>query len=101
MLRHVFAAVAALGLTALFAPACDGESLTLTDYDVTCDDASDCVGIYVGDCGDCNCPNAAINQSDLPHYQGDATALACDSGPSCDCAAPKVQCKSGKCVIGK
>ena len=101
MLRHAFTLLAAASVIALVAPGCSPEQLTLTDYDTTCMDASDCVAVYVGDCSSCMCPNAAINQGDLAKYQGDERALGCSGAQACDCAATTVSCTAGKCAIGK
>jgi hypothetical protein len=101
MFRHAFALFASAALTALALSACSGEQLNVDDYDRTCEDATDCVGIYVGDCDSCACDNAAINQSDLAKYQGDVTALECTHDASCKCATPAVSCKAGKCALGK
>jgi hypothetical protein len=101
MLRHVIVASFAVAAVVAFAPGCSPEQLNLDDYDTTCMDASDCVGVYVGDCSSCMCENAAINQEDLAKYQGDVTALGCSMGQNCDCPAAKVTCTAGKCGIGK
>ncbi len=101
MLRHTFALIAAAIALAFVAPGCSPSQLSIDDYDTTCMDPTDCVGVYVGDCSSCMCPNAAINQIDLAKYQGDESALACSMGQGCECPLAKVTCTAGKCAIGK
>jgi hypothetical protein len=101
MLRHALILLGASATVALFAPGCSPAQLTLSDYDQSCMDASECVAVYVGDCSSCMCPNAAINQVDLAKYQGDEAALGCMTGQNCDCAMPIITCSNGTCGLGK
>ena len=101
MLRHAFTLLVAATAVTLATPGCSPAQLTLTDYDTNCMDATDCVGVYIGDCSSCMCPNAAINQTDLAKYQGDVAALGCSMGQNCDCAMAKISCTAGKCAIAQ
>src|ERR1051325_1974274 len=96
MLRHLFAAAA---FAAFAVAACSGAALTLSDYDTACQEDVDCVGVYIGDCSSCMCPNAAIAKTDLPKYEGDARALDCGSAQNCDCALVDVACQHGVCQV--
>jgi hypothetical protein len=100
MLRHALALIAVTAAFALAAPGCGNEQLSVADYDTTCDDASDCSAVYIGECSSDMCPNAAINTTDLAKYQGDANALDCEFSPGCTTKV-SVTCKAGKCAVGK
>jgi hypothetical protein len=84
--------------------ACGSPTLDGASFDTACVADQDCVGVFLGDpCSSaCDCPNAAINKSDLARYQSDLAAdrAACSSKSACvaDCVAPTATCKLGVCT---
>src|SRR5271155_4648780 len=62
--------------------------VAVSSYDTSCESASDCTGITVGDIcsGYCACPNAFINRSSLVQYQKNVAGLS-TSNPPCECPA--------------
>jgi hypothetical protein len=87
--------------------------ISLSSYDTSCQQASDCTAVAVGSLGCCDCPNAAINGSDLAKYQADANAargqcnLLCGACPltasicaqgTCDLLQTKIPCGSTPCT---
>jgi hypothetical protein len=98
-LRHAIAALALVASGAAWVAACGAAPLDIADYDRSCKKASDCVAVYIGGCGGCACPNAAINQRDEPRYRSDFDALGC-AGTACPCVAEPPICKSGVCAVG-
>jgi hypothetical protein len=83
---------------------CDAASHTIeiTDYNVGCTVASDCVPVFFGSfCTNCWCPlSAAINVADKVRY--DAEAQIKSAGvppPACNCPASEGICVQGQCAV--
>jgi hypothetical protein len=81
---------------------CDAlHTIDLTDFDVSCTQASDCTPVFTGSfCTNCTCPDSAINVADMAKYQAEAQAKesgADRSGPVCDCLAALPTCVQGRC----
>ncbi len=97
-LVSVFVLVAALK-TSASTSACGSKScLPASDYDQSCTQDSDCVGITEGDLcteGCIGCVNAAINVRDQAKYQ---SAVSGFSG-SCSCPSVPIGCNAGTCGI--
>jgi hypothetical protein len=98
-LRYVSSALVA----ALFA-ACGGGSSTisLSNYDTSCQVDSDCTAVVVGPIGCCSCPNAAINKADLAKYQVDFDATVHEQVCTVECGACFTQatvCSHGTCAL--
>jgi hypothetical protein len=91
-------------LLALLAACSGSEILSVSNYDTSCKQDSDCVAVFVGQYGCCRCPNAAIDASDEAQYQADVAAAASQYGV-CDVACPAcpdavvAACVAGKCGV--
>lgn len=76
--------------------------ITVTDYDQSCEVATDCVLIKAGEaCGACG-PNVAINKGDLASYEDDLANLACeDFYTLCPAGIPDIKpaCTEGRCDV--
>ena len=98
-----------LGLTLLAFAACSSgtdTTLQLSSYDTACNVQADCAAAFVGDpCATtCECPNAAINRSDLPREQSDLMAMTalCNTPPGActvSCVEPMPTCNAGVCAL--
>ena len=104
--RYVRSGWALLALPALFAFGCNGAGeIIASDYDQSCEAASDCVPINTGPIQCCDsCPgDAAINKKDLRREQADVEAGSPDcEGQVCPlfaCMEVNVGCVKNKCVI--
>jgi hypothetical protein len=79
--------------------ACGSKScLPASDYDQSCTQDSDCVGIAEGDLcteGCIGCVNAAINVRDQAKYQSAVSGYA----DSCSCPAVLIGCNAGTCGL--
>jgi hypothetical protein len=79
--------------------------ISLAGYDTACQADTDCVPVTVGTIGCCDCPNAAINKTDLAQYQADlATAERAHGVCSVDCVAcptAKTVCSNGTCALSQ
>lgn len=89
---------------ALAACAAGDTTMSLGDFDQTCSAASDCAPVRSGDLcgGGCDCPNSAINKSDLSRYTMEEAqkVKSCSGKPvACPCVAPQVACDQGKCAL--
>ena len=77
-------------------------AIEASDYDRSCVQASDCVGIAEGDlCAeDCtDCINATINVRARAQYQNDVSSKV-GRGRDCPCPAPPpLECIAGTCSI--
>jgi hypothetical protein len=97
-LVSVFVLVAALK-TSASTSACGGKScLPASDYDQSCTQDSDCVGITEGELctqGCIGCVNAAINVRDQAKYQ---SAVSGFSG-TCSCPSVFIGCNAGTCGL--
>jgi hypothetical protein len=97
-LVSVFVLVAALK-TSASTSACGSKScLPASDYDQSCTQDSDCVGIAEGDLcteGCTDCINAAINVRDQAKYQSAVSGYA----GSCSCPAVLIGCNAGTCGL--
>ena len=97
-LVSVFVLVAALK-TSASTSACGGKScLPASDYDQSCTQDSDCVGIAEGQLceqGCIGCANAAINVRDQAKYQ---SAVSGFSG-TCSCPGVPIACNAGTCGL--
>lgn len=81
-------ALAAIGLPGAlgFGGCSSSRYLTVTDYDQSCTQDSDCVPVEMGDvCNSC-CANVAINRSAIPQWQSDRSSLDCSGSGELDCA---------------
>lgn len=95
-----------LGLSvaaALSAEACS-KTASITDFDTSCQQDSDCIAVYIGPPVCCSGMNAAINASDLAKY--DAEIAAQDRGFVCNVACieppgptPVPACSAGTCEL--
>lgn len=66
-----------------------GGDISASDYDQSCEFATDCELIYEGDPCECNvCFDGAINRSDLEAYQSDVVDASCEV-----MACPDVECE--------
>ena len=81
--------------------------MTVTNYDTTCSEDSDCVAVYQGVvCQACLCPNAAVNRKDLENYSKDLEKAGTDcTRDDIECApcAPQVagcDAKTNRCGLG-
>jgi len=84
-----------------------GGTIVASSYDQSCTHASDCVAVFQGTpaCCDLECPNVAINHTDLAKYQ---VVLAEDAPTDCPetaclamaCLPTRVACVASKCSIG-
>lgn len=82
-------------------------TIDTTEYSHACKRASDCVPIFSGKytCGECSCPNAAIQATDEERYKADMqegirTTCGDKEAPVCHCpniAAPT--CNDGVCAL--
>jgi hypothetical protein len=91
------------GSTSTGAGGCDAASHTIdiTDFDVSCTQASDCAAVFLGNfCYDCRCPFWAINVADLMKYEAEAQKEPWGTGPVCDCRDSLVVCLQGRCEAG-
>ena len=79
-------------------PSC-ASSVYAAKYDQSCAGDADCVGVFSGAlCGDCFCPNSAINTSGLSAYKSDY-ASGSPGVNVCNCAnVPPAICSGGVCV---
>jgi hypothetical protein len=96
---------ATVGLALWVLGACGSSApvIKATDYDQTCNVASDCAVIDEGSSCCYGCGNAAINKKDLTRYQADLAkrrnACAGAQCPAYDCAISNPACTAGKCAI--
>lgn len=106
--RHTLAGtVTAIGLGILAActSSTTGGTITASDYNQSCTQASDCVPIISGPIGCCSdCPDDAINKSDEAKYMADLQAATPDCHGTAAC--PEIACLGGvaaclahKCVL--
>jgi hypothetical protein len=73
--------------------------ISVSSYDVSCTQTSDCISIYAGQLcdGDCDCPNATVNASGQSQYDQAISGLQLGL---CGCPDfPPPECVSGKCVL--
>jgi len=81
--------------------------ITVTNYDTTCSEDSDCVAVYQGVvCQACLCPNAAVNRKDLENYSKDLEKAGTDCsrddvacGP-CETQMAGCDAKTKRCALG-
>jgi hypothetical protein len=91
------------GSTSTGGGGCDAASHTLaiTDFDVSCTQASDCASVFLGSfCSACRCASSAINVADLMKYEAEAQVLSQETaatGPVWNCGADPPVCTQGKC----
>lgn len=76
------------------------------DFAKACAADGECVAVYEGNaCSGCQCPNAAIAQSELKSYQRELGFAEgrCSNSPPCDadCTAVAVRCEGGECVVAR
>ncbi len=97
-LVSIFVLVAALK-TSASTSACGGRSCSpASDYDQSCTQDSDCVGIAEGDLcteGCTDCVNAAINVRDQAKYESAVSGYA----GGCNCPGVPIGCNAGTCGI--
>ncbi len=81
---------------------CDATSHTLnvSNFNLTCNVASDCVSAFLGNfCQNCRCPFGAISATDEAKYQMEAAEKSVGAPPdACDCPASTVECDQGVCT---
>ncbi len=80
------------------------QPMAVTDFNVTCQAASDCTTVNIGHLtGSCRCDDAAINHEDLPRYQRAVAARTCgaeSSSPNvCACRVLAPRCVQGVCTM--
>lgn len=109
MARHLAFALGLIGVAALLAAGggCGSSkscSIAASDYDRSCVQDSDCVGIAEGDlCAEnvcTNCANAAINARDQTQYQNDVSSKVSQQR-FCPCPDEPVVCNAGTCGIAR
>jgi hypothetical protein len=101
-LPHVRRSIAAFAVAAscgFWATACGVPPLDIANYDRSCQQASDCVAVYIGGCSGCLCPNTAINRRSQAQYEEDFMMLEC-TGEACPCVPVPPTCKAGQCAAG-
>jgi hypothetical protein len=84
-----------------------GTFVSVSNYDQSCQHASDCVAAVVGDvCGPgcVACPSAAINMSAAAKYQADyqKAVAACATPPMQGCPGhclAETTCNAGMCIV--
>jgi hypothetical protein len=79
-------------------PSCT-TSIYAAQYDQSCASDADCTAVYSGPlCGECYCPNSAINRSAITAYASD-TARG-EPGGMCGCPLiPPAMCLGGACIL--
>jgi hypothetical protein len=85
-------------------PICDPALHTISpaDYDLTCDDDSDCVAVFLGDlCQGCFCKFGAINVADEAKHDADLAAKSkgVPTTSTCGCPFLPVACDGGQCTV--
>ena len=109
MAPHLAFALGLIGVAALLAAGggCGSSkscSIAASDYDRSCVQDSDCVGIAEGDlCAEdvcTNCVNAAINARDQTQYQNDVSSKVSPQR-FCPCPDEPVACNAGTCGIAR
>ena len=96
----------ALAVAGALGAGCPGSTtLDASRYQTTCQQASDCVPVFVGDvCATCTCHNTAISRSSQEAYNGDLGGIVfwCSPGllDTCGaCAQVTVGCDAGQCTL--
>jgi hypothetical protein len=97
-----FLSLLALSLAAAFSAAACSKAISITDFDTSCQKATDCIAVYIGPPGCCTEPNASINAADQAKY--DAEIDAQDEGSMCnvECGSfpiPTPVCSAGTCEL--
>ena len=108
--RSFFVAIALAAAASCGSSGNSGSGATIvsvSNYDQTCSQASDCVEAVVGDvCGPgcVACPNAAINMNAAAKYQADyqKAVAACVTPPQQGCPGhclAQTACNAGMCTV--
>jgi hypothetical protein len=109
MTPHLAFALGPIGAAALLAAGggCGSSkscSIAASDYDRSCEQDSDCVGIAEGDlCAEnvcTDCVTAAINARDQTQYQNDVSSKV-STQLFCPCPDVPVACNAGTCGIAR
>lgn len=89
-------------LLSLLALGCADTTMTTEGYDDSCDEAGDCVAVFVGDTCGCGCETEAIRADEYEAYQqewADAQAQ-CTAVPDCaPCQDVVVECVDRRCEV--
>lgn len=78
--------------------ACSVE-INASDYDQSCNAATDCMPIFVGKFCECSCTYAAINLKDAARYNKDIS-VTCDKHCA-PCPEAVVTCEQNRCIARK
>jgi len=97
-----FLSILAVSLGAAFSAAACSKTVSITDFDTSCQKAGDCIAVYIGPPECCAGVNAAINASDQAKY--DAEIAAQDKGFTCNVACFRgliavPVCSAGTCEV--
>jgi hypothetical protein len=96
-----FLSLLALSLVAAFSAAACSKTISLTDFDTSCQKDSDCIAVYIGPPECCAGPNAAINASDQAKYDAEISAQGhvCDAECGAFGPTPVPVCSAGTCEL--
>jgi hypothetical protein len=99
----LFLSLLAVSLAGAVGAAACNKSISITDFDTSCQKASDCIAVYIGPPACCSEPNAAINASEQAKYEAEVAAEG--SGSVCNVACvelpmPAPVCSAGTCELG-
>lgn len=92
----------ALSLAAAFSAAACSKTISITDFDTSCQKDSDCIAVYIGPpmCCSSSSPNAAINVSDQAKYDSEIQAQGIMCNVECiGFQPPTPVCSSGTCAL--
>ena len=90
-------------LASLALAACADTTILGSDYDQSCDEATDCRAVLVGDVCACPCGGDAINARDEQRYEADYAAKQRDLCGEVTCGPcrilPPPSCKNKRCSL--